>query len=86
MEPEGSSLCSQETPSPRPCVTFRNGLIFTVRHCQPNPEAGGPPLFGSPRLLIKYIRSCPQYLEAISSIRNPRTHHAVVTRDPLHVE
>ncbi|KAJ4452211.1 hypothetical protein ANN_03729 [Periplaneta americana] len=44
----------------------------------PNPQAGGPPLIGCPRLLIQYIRSYPPYLEAVSSIRNLRTRHAVV--------
>ena len=34
------------------------------------PQAGGPPLVGCPRLLIQYIRSYPPYL---------RTHHTVVT-------
>jgi hypothetical protein len=33
----------------------------------PNPQAGGPPFVGCPRLLIQYIRSCPPYLEAFSS-------------------
>ena len=27
----------------------------------PNPQAGGPPLVGCPRLLMQYIRSCPPY-------------------------
>jgi hypothetical protein len=40
-----------------------------------NPQAGGPPTVGCPRLLIQYIRSYPPYLEAVSSIRNPRTRH-----------
>jgi hypothetical protein len=48
----------------------------------PNPQAGGPPLVGCPRLLIQYIRSYPPYLEGDPSIRNLRTRHAVVTRDP----
>jgi hypothetical protein len=52
----------------------------------PNPLAGGPPLVGCPRLLIQYIRSYAPYLEAISSIRNLRVRHAVVTRDPLNME
>jgi len=30
-------------------------------------------------LLIQYIRSYSSYLEAVSSIRNPKTRHAVVT-------
>jgi hypothetical protein len=39
--------------------------IFTVRGCgpTPNPQAGGPPLVGCPRLLIQHIRSYPPYLE-----------------------
>jgi hypothetical protein len=55
-----------------------------VRSCYPapNPQGGGPPLVGCPRLLIQYIRSYPPYLEAVSSVRNVRTRHAVVTTDP----
>jgi hypothetical protein len=52
----------------------------------PNPQAGGPPLVGCPRLLIQYIRSYPPYLDGVSSIRNLRTRHAVVTRDPPNME
>jgi hypothetical protein len=52
----------------------------------PNPEAGGPPLFACPRLLIQYIRSYHPYLEAVSSICNLRMQHAVVTRDPSNME
>jgi hypothetical protein len=52
----------------------------------PNPQAGGPPLVGCPRLLIQYIRRYPPYLDAVSSIRNPRTRHAVVTRDPPNMD
>jgi hypothetical protein len=48
----------------------------------PNPQAVGPPLVGFARLLIQYIRSYPPYLEAVSSIRNPRKRHAVMTRYP----
>jgi hypothetical protein len=73
-------------PIPRPFVTFRNVFIFLrwgVVSPPPNPQAGWPPLVGCPRLLIQYIRSYPPYLEAFSSIRNLRTRHAVVTRDPL---
>jgi hypothetical protein len=52
----------------------------------PNPQAGGPPLVGYLRLLIQYIGGCLPYLEAVSSIRNLRTRHAVVTRDPLNMD
>jgi hypothetical protein len=51
----------------------------------PNHQAEGPPIVGSSRLLIKYIRSYPPYLEAAPSIRNPRTRHAVVKLDPLNM-
>jgi hypothetical protein len=55
-----------------------------VRSCYPHaqPQAGGSPLVGCPRLLILYIRSFPPKLEGISSIRNLRMCHAVVTRGP----
>jgi hypothetical protein len=51
----------------------------------PNSQAGGPPLVSCPRLLSQYIRSFPPYREGVSSIRNLRTRHAMVTRDPPNV-
>jgi hypothetical protein len=51
----------------------------------PNPQAGGLPFIGCPRLLIQCISSYPPYLEAVSSIRNLRSRHAVVTRDPPNI-
>jgi len=45
----------------------------------PNPQTGGPPHVGCPRLLIECIRSYPLYLEAVSPIHNPRTRYAVMT-------
>jgi hypothetical protein len=65
----------------KPCVTFHNMLDYLrwgVVGLSPNPEAEEPPLFDCPRLLIQYIRSCPPYLEADSSIRNLKTGHVVV--------
>jgi hypothetical protein len=47
----------------------------------PNPQAGEPSLVGCPQLLIQYICSCPPKLEGVS-IRNLRTRHAVMKRDP----
>jgi hypothetical protein len=41
-----------------------------------------PPIFGCPRLLIQYIGSYPPCLEAVSSIRNLRTRHAMVKWEP----
>ena len=43
-----------------------------------NPQAEGPPHVSCPLLLFQYILSYPPY-GGRSSIRNPRTRHAVVT-------
>jgi hypothetical protein len=75
-------LCQVIRPVPRLCVVIRNKywvLRGRVVSSPPNPQAGGPPTVVCPRLLIQYIRSYPPYLETVSSIRNPRTRHAVVT-------
>jgi len=56
-------------------VFLQGGVVST----SPNPQAGGPPLVGCPRLLIQFIRSR-------SSIRNLRTRHAVVTRTHFTVQ
>jgi hypothetical protein len=49
---------------------LRWGVVSTL----PNPQAGGPPLVGCPRLhIIQYIRSCPSYWRPFL---HPR--HAVV--------
>jgi hypothetical protein len=63
---------------------FITSWFFMVRSWSstPNPQTGRPPLDGSLRLLIEYIRSYPPYLEVVSSIRNLRTHHTVVARNP----
>jgi hypothetical protein len=61
-------------------------LRWGVVSSPPNPQAGGPPPVGCPRLLIQYIRSYPPYMEAVSSIRNLRTRHAVVTADQLNMD
>jgi hypothetical protein len=82
-------LCQVIRPVPRLCVVIRNKywvLRGRVVSPPPNPQAGRPPTVGCPRLLIQYIRSYPPYLEAVSSIRNPRTRHAVVTVDPLNMD
>jgi hypothetical protein len=41
------------------------------------------PLSAVRECFFQYIRSYPPYLEAVSSIRKPRTRHAVVTVDIL---
>jgi hypothetical protein len=77
-------------PGPRSFVTFRNKLIFFLRWevVSPTPKSqpGGPLLVGCPRLLIQYIRRYPLCLEAVSSNRNLRTRHAIVTRDSLNMD
>jgi hypothetical protein len=57
MELEGSLPCSQDSsPIPRPYVTFRNKIFFTVNSFSPSPnlQARVPPLVGCPRLLESY--------------------------------
>jgi len=46
-------------------------------------QAGGPPLVGQPRLLIRC--SWPLYLEAVFCMYNLRTFNIVVTRDPINM-
>ena len=46
------------------CVIFRNNVIFFrwgAVNASPNPQAGGSPLVGCPRLLIQYICSYLPY-------------------------
>jgi hypothetical protein len=46
-------------------VNFRNKMIFLrwgVVSPTPNPQAGGPPIVGCPRLFIQYICRYPPYL------------------------
>ena len=42
-------------------IFSRGGVVST----SPNPQAGGPPLVGCPRLLIQFIRSYPPYQKLI---------------------
>jgi hypothetical protein len=51
-----------------PCEVFSQHRTFLrsgVFSASPNPQAGGSPLVGYPRLLIQYIRSFRPYLEAV---------------------
>jgi hypothetical protein len=68
------SFIQRIRPGLRLLVIFRNKLIFYGEELlAPRPT---PPLSA--------VRDCsyPPYLEAVSSIRNPRTCPAVVSRDP----
>jgi hypothetical protein len=50
-----------------------------------NPQTGGPRRIGCPKLRIQYICSLHPYLEAVSSTRNLRTRHAVMTKGPINI-
>jgi hypothetical protein len=79
------SFIQRIRPSPRPSLIFRNKINFLrwgIISPMSNPPNRWTISCRLPRLLI---RSHPPYLEAISSVRNLRTRHAVVTRDPLTV-
>jgi hypothetical protein len=52
----------------------------------PNPQAGGPPLVGRPRLAYSIYSQLPSIPGGLPSIRNLRTRHAVVTRDPPNMD
>jgi hypothetical protein len=47
----------------------------------PNHQFGGPPL-SAVVTVYSNVRSYPPYLEAVSSIRNLRARHALMTRNP----
>jgi hypothetical protein len=66
--------------------TSQKNMFYGWRLLAPHltPKLEGHPV-GSPQLLIQYVRSYPPYLEGISSICNLRTHHALVTRNPLNM-
>ena len=57
------------------------GGVVSTSH---NPQAGGPPLVGCPRLLIQFIRSYPPYW---TPILYPQPEYAPCRgdREPLHM-
>jgi hypothetical protein len=64
--------------------SFVTSLFFTVRTCYPHaqpPSCRNTPCRLSATAYSIYSQ-VPSYLEAVSSIRNLRTRHAVVTWDP----
>jgi hypothetical protein len=52
---------------------------------RPTPKLEGHPLSAVRDYLFNIFAVTPPYLESLSSIRNLRTRHAVVTRDPLNM-
>ena len=84
----GSSLppdCFVSRGSISPCGYFltiffsRGGVVST----SPNPQAGGPPLVGFPRLLIQFIHTYPPHRR---TFHYPQPEDAPYRsdRDPLH--
>jgi hypothetical protein len=78
-------------PSLRPCVTFSNKRFSYGEEllASPQPQTGDHPLSAICDCLstmFHYVRCYPPYPEAVPSIRNLRTCHAGVTRDPLNEE
>jgi hypothetical protein len=81
-------FCQRIHHGPRPFRIFHKKLrVLRWGGFSPlsNPQAGRSPPVGCLRLLIQYIRSYPPHLQAVSSIRNVMTRHAVVTGDPLNM-
>jgi hypothetical protein len=71
---------------PRCLVIFRNKLIFYGKEFlapRPTPKLEDPTMSAVLDCLFNIFPSYAPYLEAVSSIRNLRTRHAVVTRDPF---
>ena len=59
---------------------LQGGVVST----SPNPQAGGPPLVGCPRLLIKFIGSYPPYWRPFL-YPQPEDAPCRGDRDPLHM-
>jgi hypothetical protein len=65
-----------------PLVTKLSFLRWVFVRPTPTPQTWRPHLVGCPRLLFQYICSHLPYLEAVLSLRNLKTRHAMVARDP----
>jgi hypothetical protein len=73
---------TSDIPSTKSHIHFLSLIFYGEELLAPRPTHKlEEPLIGCPRLLIQYICSYTPYLGAVS-IRNLRTCHAVVTRDP----
>jgi len=60
---------------------LQGGVVST----SPNPQAGGPPFVGCPRLLIQFIRSYPLYRRSFL-YPQPEDAPCHSDRDPLHMD
>jgi hypothetical protein len=76
--------CQRIRPGPRLFIMIRNKLeVLRLGAVSPPIQPPNWRITPCPRLLIRYIRSHPPYLEAVCFIRNLRTRHAAVTGDSL---
>jgi hypothetical protein len=67
---------------------IRNKLIFYGEELlapRPTPQLEDHPLSAVRDCLFNIFSASPPYLEGVSSIRNLRTRHGVVTRDPPNI-
>ena len=66
------------------CENFLTWYVFTARSCQhlAQPQVGGPPFVGCPRVLIQYIRGYPPYRGAVLHPQ-PEVAPCRGDRDPL---
>jgi len=61
-------------------ISVLQGMVVST---SPNPQAGGPPLVGCPRLLIQFIRSYPPHRRPFL-YPQPEDQPCRGDRDPLH--
>ena len=83
MEPEGSLPYSQ---APATTMSISEQFCFSrggVVSASPNPQAGGPPL-SAVRDCLFDLFAATLHIGGLSSIRNLRTRHAVVTGTHKH--
>jgi hypothetical protein len=80
LEYKNQSMSEFSSEFSKQAYFLRRGVVSPT----PNPQDGGAPLVGCPRLHIQYILSYSSYLEAVS-IHNLRTRHAVVIMDTLSI-
>jgi hypothetical protein len=76
-------------PDPKPFVTFRNKLNFYGEELlapRPTPKLEDHHLSAVRDCLFNIFTVTSLYLQAVASIRNLRTRHAVLIRDPHNMD
>ena len=87
-DPSGGVVCLRIVLSPEQAShlwLFLNISVLQGRvvSTSPNPQSGGPPLVGCPRLLIQFIHSYPPYRGPFLCLQ-PEDVSCCGDRDPLH--